>query len=224
MSGVDAGEAGPCLAQTHPILTHASAAPRSQLIALNAASGDSLPLGTGAFIYGSVWAPDGRSIAFRRRVISLVAGVVPTDLGLLAPGAEGEEVVLTVESTPIVGSTERHPDEPSWSPDGRRLAFASQRDADHYRIWVMARSGGQSRLAPARARRRASFFPSWSPRDAERLAYVAEGSVTPDLWVVDLGSGEHVNLTAGAMENIESPAGHRTESASLSRRWHAGAR
>lgn len=205
-SRADAAVVGPCLAQTHPILTHMSVLPRSQLIALDATGEDSLPLASGPFIYGSVWAPDGHSIAFRRRVISLSEEIVPSELGLLAPDVEGEEVVLTIESTPSVGVTKGHADEPSWSPDGRQLAFASQRDSDHYRIWVIARSGGQARLLLPELDAVPHSYASWSPRDAGRLAYVAEGSVTPDLWVTDLGSGEHQNLTAGAMEDITSPA------------------
>lgn len=219
-SPVDASP-GPCLAQTHPILTHTSAAPRSQLIALDAEGQRSLRLVSGPFVYGSVWAPDGRSIAFRRREISPFEGVEPTDLRLFAPGVEGEEVVLTIESTPIINPTDRHPDEPTWSPDGRQLAFASQRDSDHYRVWVIARSGGRSRLLLPELDAVLHHSPSWSPRDPERLAYVAEGAVTPELWVVDLGSGEHQNLTAGAMERIESPSwspdGERLAFAALAR-------
>jgi Tol biopolymer transport system component len=179
------------------------------MIALNPTGEESRSLGSGPFVYGSAWAPDGRSIAFRRRVISLSEMVVPSELGLLAPGDEdaaGEEVVLTVESTLSVEITKGHVDTPSWSPDGRQLAFASPRDSDHHRIWVIARSGGQSRLLLPELDAVPHFYASWSPRDAERLAYVAEGPVTPDLWVVDLGSGEHLNLTAGAMEKVESPS------------------
>jgi Tol biopolymer transport system component len=167
---------------------------------------DSLPLGSGPFVYGSAWAPDGRSIAFRRRMISFSEEVLPSELGLLAPDGDGEEVVLTIESTLSVEITKGHADKPSWSPDGRQLAFASQRDSDHHRIWVMARSGGQSRLLLPELDAVPHFHATWSTRDAGRFAYVAEGSVTPDLWVVDLDSGQHLNLTAGAMQNIESPS------------------
>jgi Tol biopolymer transport system component len=205
-SPADAAVIAPCLAETHPILTHTSAPPRSQLAALGPTGEDSLPLGSGAFVYGSVWAPDGRSIAFRRRVISLSERFVPSELGLLAPDVAGEEVVLTVEAAPTVGVATGHADEPSWSPDGRRIAFASQRDSDHYRIWVMARSGGQATLLLPELDAVPHFYASWSPRDAERFAYVAEAPTSPDLWVTDLGSGEHRNLTAGAMEDITSPA------------------
>lgn len=203
-SRADAAIVSPCLAQTHPILTHTSTAPRSRLIALTVTGGGSLPLGTGSFIYGSTWAPDGRSIAFRRREISVFEGAVATELALFAPDA-GEEVVLTLDSSPATGTVESYPDEPTWSPDGRELAFASRQGSEHYRIWAIARTGGRSRLLLPVLEAVPHSYPSWSPK-AERLAYVAEGAVTPDLWVVDLATGAPQNLTAGAMESVTSPA------------------
>jgi len=165
----------------------------------------SITIGRGSFTYGSTWSPDGRSIAFRRRPVTDLASV-PTELGLLAPDEPGNEVVLLIDSEPVHdGINRRAPDGPTWSPDGRELAFASRREADYYRIWVMARSGGQARLLLPELEDVPHFHPRWSPGDSTRLAYIAEIDGVQDLWIVDLGSGEQQRLTFGQMDKLESP-------------------
>jgi TolB protein len=53
-----------------------------------------------------------------------------------------------------------HDFDPSWSPDGARIAFRSERSGEP-EIWVMSADGtGQRRLA-------AGLSPAWSPDEAE---------------------------------------------------------
>lgn len=166
----------------------------------------SMALNRGDFVYGSTWSPDGRTIALRRRVAALGLDSLATELVLFSPDDSDEEVVLLVDSVPQVdGVTRRHPDGASWSPDGRRLAFASLRDSDHYRVWVMARSGGQAQLLLPELEQVVQLYPRWSPRDAERVAYVAESAGLVDLWLADLVSGGRERLTSGEMAALESP-------------------
>jgi dipeptidyl aminopeptidase/acylaminoacyl peptidase len=202
-----AGAAPSCLAHTEPILAHVGRLGEGKLVALDPRASASVALDRGDFVYGSTWAPDGRSIAFRRRQGN-VAGdtLAATELGLFSPDVVGEEVVLVVDSAPpLNGLTQRYPDGPSWSPDGQQLAFASQRESDHYRIWVLARSGGQARLLLPELDGVPHFYPRWSPRDPTRLAYIAESAGVADLWVVDLASRERQRLTSSEMEKLESP-------------------
>jgi Tol biopolymer transport system component len=71
---------------------------------------------------------------------------------------------------------------PSWSPDGKRIAFYSNRDEGKYEIWVINPDGsGLSRLTRTSGR---AWFPCWSP-DGKRIAYpTGSGSE-----VVDVAAG-----------------------------------
>jgi Tol biopolymer transport system component len=69
----------------------------------------------------------------------------------------------------------------------------------------MARSGGQAQLLLPELEQVIQLYPRWSPRDAERVAYVAESAGLVDLWLADLASGRRERLTAGEMAALESP-------------------
>jgi Tol biopolymer transport system component len=57
---------------------------------------------------------------------------------------------------------------PDWSPDGKRIAFASNRSGQ-FGIWVMNADGaGQTRLSGGKGF--GDFYPSWSP-DGGRILY-----------------------------------------------------
>jgi Tol biopolymer transport system component/cytosine/adenosine deaminase-related metal-dependent hydrolase len=72
--------------------------------------------------------------------------------------------------------------EPTWSPDGRQLAYLSDR-AGSMDIWVRDVSTGAERRATELPG--AETSPAWSP-DGWRLAFVSDGEV----FIVDLKSGD----------------------------------
>ena len=67
----------------------------------------------------------------------------------------------------------------AWSPDGRRLAFATRSG-----IWVVGADGSHLvRLAASRGAHRNTLSPTWSP-DGRKIAFTAGGDRTlRDIWV-----------------------------------------
>jgi len=114
----------------------------------------------------------------------------PTVAGTIVFGnvveAMGNSDIYTVNAdgsglTPLVQDPawEEHP---SWSPDGRRIAFTKARSfhGDGSNVWVMNANGsGQVKVT-----RNGGFSPSWSP-DGKRIVFASGG-----IWVVSPdGSG-----------------------------------
>ena len=103
---------------------------------------------------------------------------------------------------------------PRWSPDGKQLAFLSNREEDQQQIFVMRADGGEAR-AITKGKRSIRTF-AWSP-DGQQIAYLAPDAKTEDeekkekdkddarvvdkddkrarLWIIDLAKGEPRALT-----------------------------
>src|SRR5512132_387075 len=97
--------------------------------------------------------------------------------------------------------------DPSWSPDGARIAYRSDR-GDESEIWVMNADGTDQR------RLTAGLSPAWSP-DASSIAYASPGrDPLPPLSGISImnsdGSGQHrVPNTDGGEYPSWSPDGER---------------
>ena len=66
---------------------------------------------------------------------------------------------------------------PRWSPDGRWLAFTSERGEDKPQIAVMPAGGGESRILTKLPL--GAGVPAWSP-DGARIAFSAKTGTLPD--------------------------------------------
>jgi TolB protein len=75
---------------------------------------------------------------------------------------------------------------PSWSPDGKRIAFQSDRkgDLENFDIYVMGADGmNQQKLTNNRAW---DGSPSWSP-DGERIVFWSDRDGNADIYVMGAG-------------------------------------
>jgi Tol biopolymer transport system component len=81
---------------------------------------------------------------------------------------------------------------PSWSPDGSRLAFSSNRDGD-WDIYVMNADGSRVRQlvdSPG-----LDDKPQWSP-DGSRIGFATNRSGSPELLAVDPETGGRAGSTS----------------------------
>jgi Tol biopolymer transport system component len=197
-----------CLAEHHPILfqsTRGASGLALQLFALKADGTDPQRLSQDGNHYRSVWSPDGRTIAFRHTAFSTTMDLA-SEIVLLSSDS-GERVTLFEDESTIKTSAYFYrPDGPSWSPDGQRLAFATQSGRGSFWVWIMERSGGQP--YPLMSDLESPHYdPSFAPDAPDRLAYVAEVDGAQDIWTVDVADPtQRSNLTQGRFRRPRSPS------------------
>ena len=95
------------------------------------------------------------------------------------------QMPLLYSRTPVTsgGGTDNHP---AWSPDGRQIAFTSNRSgADN--IWVVDWDGANLRQLTSFSGDFSAGYPAWSP-DGTRISYIVnEPAPNPDEWTPDGG-------------------------------------
>ena len=149
----------------------------------------------------AAWSPDGRQIAFvssRGHGARLDQSVVQFGYSL----GGGIWVVPSYGGTPAPVLDEAF--NPSWSPDGRRLAFDASFDGPR-RIWTAAADGtDRLRVSSDRSEGVAHIRAQWSP-DGRWIAYERqEGSLTTssDLQIVSSSGGTPVPVVNDGSRNL----------------------
>ena len=113
-----------------------------------------------------------------------------------------------------------HPDWdifPAWSPDGKQIAFMSDRDghvddrhgSPNYEIYVMDADGGNPQNLTNDPS--GDLYPSWSP-DGKQIAFVSERDGNFEIYVMDADGGNPQNLTNNPLNDRDpswSPDGER---------------
>ena len=112
------------------------------------------------------WSPDGRLIAFS----SSAWTPENPELYSIRPNGTGlQRLTRTSGGTEVLGDDSW----PTWSPDGRRIAFTSNRTGNG-EIWIM-RSDGRDQRRIAGTGRRDDWMPSFS-RDGTLIAFSSLGA------------------------------------------------
>jgi Tol biopolymer transport system component len=124
------------------------------------------------------FSPDGEKIVFRSE---------RDGGGLFTMGATGESVRRVTDSGM----------DPSWSPDGRRLAFGTEAVDDPYSrlslstLWTVEVATGQKKQLTTTGD---AVQPAWSP-DGRHIAYWANTGGQRDIWMIASEGGDPVAVT-----------------------------
>ena len=136
------------------------------------------------------WSPDGKRIIFssKREGHFRGEGGITSEIYVM-DAAGGNPQRLT--------ENRNNDSYPSWSPDGKRITFSSDRKGDlqNTEIYVMDADGGNPQRLTEN--RRFDEDPSWSP-DGERIAFWSnrEGDLhNTEIYVIDADGGNPQNLT-----------------------------
>jgi WD40-like Beta Propeller Repeat/Peptidase family C25 len=149
----------------------------------------------------SVTATDavGRSFTLTRTYDVIYRGIVYTS----SATGSGDVYLLPADAGPSTTPTRltatSFPEaDPAWSPDSRRIAFASNRDGT-WRIYLMDADGTDVTLLPTGTGD--ATQPAWSP-DGGRIAFVSTRSGNADIWVVNLNSSVLRRLTTDSKLDV----------------------
>ncbi|MBK6770520.1 MAG: PD40 domain-containing protein [Ardenticatenales bacterium] len=167
---------------------------------LNAATGERRQLTSGPNDFEPDWRPDGASILFTR-ITRTGNAIAAAELAVVAPDGTGyRPIVRLSDGSGTIGN-------PSWSPDGRRIAFTLARALDGGELYVANADGTETRRLLAHGGWD-DIDSRWSP-DGRYLAFASganqAGPVVHDIWLMDLTTGIVGTVAHHALWNLRRP-------------------
>ena len=141
----------------------------------------SLTRGVGGEAANPAWSPGGKLIAYDYRR----PGFSSREIWVIGVGGSHPRILTRL---PAVSTL------PSWSPDGRRIAFQSNLRGGHYEIYSIGRDGRGLRRETKSAID--TIDPGWSPNGKE-IAFSRDGAI----WTVDR-AGHERKVTSGGNDSM----------------------
>ena len=153
-----------------------------------------------ADVTGLSWSPDGQEIAFGASKPNEQGG---TEIQTMRADGSGTPRRLTSE--PVWQSS----DAPDWSPDGKWIAFQSDRDTtrdsigDAGDIYVM-QVGDTHQWRQLTDGSAADNSPAWSP-DGTEIAFIRTEGAATAIYKVNMDGSKETPLTAGGPQSLAGP-------------------
>ena len=155
---------------------------------MDADGSDRKPLDSGLF---PSWAPNGKRIAY-----TAYSGERPY-LALMNADGSGRRRLgasSVLQRLLNLGGAE---EEPAWSPDGKKIAFASVEDGEIYAMNVDG--SGRTRLTDIPSYDH--WPPTWSP-DGKRIAFTSEDKKGSEIYVMNSDGSGLTQLTDSPAEDL----------------------
>jgi Tol biopolymer transport system component len=137
------------------------------------------------------WSPDGNKIAF--------CAYPDGEFDFGASEWKGMEIyVMDADGSNETRLTDNDAEDygPTWSPDGAKIAFTTNRD-DDYEVYVMNADGSDPTNLTNDLAADGWWAPYWSP-DGTKIAFVSDRDGNSEIYVMDADGGNPVNLTNNA--------------------------
>lgn len=138
--------------------------------------------------YDPAWSPDGKRITFTRS---------DGDEDIVIMNRDGSGQVPLTSNTDVDRNA-------VFSPDGTKIAFASDRDTGFLDVYVMDANGANPvRLTFATSGATENFGPDWSP-DGTKITFISErdgGNNDREVFVMNADGTAQVQLTANAAQD-----------------------
>lgn len=146
---------------------------------------------------GAAWSPDGKHIVYTHqlgRFKTRLLKIGLDDSAELAPNSDAAALTTVVHVVKELTDGSNYDADAAWSPDGKRIAFASNRSGS-WRLYVMDADGRNVFDRSKTDNPGGNAYPAWSP-DGKRIAFTEQvDDGTRQIFVMDAVGTNKVQLT-----------------------------